>query len=995
MARSDAQFVDTVSRGRREDLRSPPKGGVAPADGQSLRNSDHPPTPEQERILADLSGRLRIAAGAGTGKTDTLRLALVELIEQGVRPSEILCLTFTVEATKEMRKRVLGEFEGCEGVDPDEITIQTYHAFGASIVRDNALLTGFEGDPALLDKAQKWQLFLEALDRCRFEALEIRWLPTFIPKLLALHEEMQRHVVTTAQVAEWCRSQSGDAVAGHRLEALGAVDEYARLKRERTAIDYGDQIALAAWLLEKRPEILDRLQQRFRYIFLDEYQDTDVAQRKVVKAVGERAKLVCAVGDVDQGIFGWRGATIFNMSGFPDDFPGARTEPLSTNFRSGQRILDLANALVEPFTRPGDDAREPLEAAEHAPEATIEAFVAPHQLKEAEAIAERIAAAGEPWDQYAVLCRKRTLFDPIYRALAARDVPVEVDTLGGFWTRPEILDVSAWLHLLADPGDNIALARILLAPAYRLSRRDLFFLADHAKGENREQRRRKVGDRSVLRYSLIDAIVEHDRIPELSDEARARAGELRRTWCALAATAARVSLADLVGEIARITGLAAELEGSPNPEAELALHHLAKLRDIAQGYRPVAGSTDIEGFVAYLDSIEDSDDEEDELRTPQQNAVRLMTIHRAKGLEWECVFVPGLAYEVMPSEKWSENPAKCWHRLPFELRGDLEYLPAETDEGIKQLKAEEERRLMYVAVTRAKRRLVLSRAWFYWDNKGAKEPSIFWGEALATGLVRLTDEVECPPENPYPLGIEAGPDGAAFEPPAPDPTEIARVEPEVAPLRAVELRRPRAAAWRVPSTISVTAFLTFVRDPEEFFWRYVRRVPSPPSPAAQLGIELHRRIEQHARGGVSLGGAAEDLEEPYDLDVGERQGDGTFVSPDEMWENFLNSRFAKMTPLMTEQPFTLYLGHGISVAGRIDAIFEREDGTWEIVDYKTGASDPDPLQLAIYRRAVEEIWRRDVESSWLFLRDGTLGRYDRVDRSTEVLRVAAALAHYS
>lgn len=956
--------------------------------------STYPVTDEQERILANLSGRLRIAAGAGTGKTDTLRRALVQLIEQGVRPSEILCLTFTVEATKEMRRRVLDEFEGREGVDPNEITVQTYHAFGASIVRGNALLTGFNADPTLLDKAQKWQLFLEALDHCRFATLEIKWLPYFIDKLLTLHEEMQRHVVSTAEVAAWCRSQNGNAVAGQRLEALGGVDRYAHLKQERNAIDYGDQIARAAWLLDRRPEIRERLQQRFRYIFLDEYQDTDVAQRKLVRAVGERAELVCAVGDVDQGIFGWRGATIFNMSAFPDDFPGARTEPLSTNFRSGQRILDLANALVEPFVRPDDEAREPLKAADGAPEATIEAFVAPHQLEEAEAIAERIAAAGAPWDRYAILCRKRTLFDPIYRALVARDVPVEVDTLGGFWNRPEVLDVSAWLHLLADPGDNIALARILLAPAYRLSKRDLYFLADRAKGENREQRRRNVGDRSVLRYSLIDAIVEHDKVPELSEEARGRVSELRRIWCALAATAARVSLADQVGEIARITGLASELAGSPNPEAEIALHHLAKLRDIAQGYRPVSGSTDLQGFVAYLDSIEDAEDDEDELRTPQENAVRLMTIHRAKGLEWDCVFVPGLAYQVMPSEKGSENPANCWFRLPFALRGDLLYLPLETDEGIKQLKAEEERRLMYVAVTRAKRRLVLSRAWFYWGNKTAKKPSIFWDEALETGLVRLESEAECPEENPYPLGVEAGPDGPAFEVAAPDRVEIARIEPEVERLRTVEARRPRAAKWQVPSTISVTAFLTFVRDPDEFFWRYVRRLPSPPAPAAKLGIELHRRIEQHARGRVALGGGVEDVEEPYDFDVGERRGGAAFVSPDEMWQNFMNSRFAEMTPLKTEQPFTLYLGDGISVVGRIDAIFERADGAWEVVDYKSGVSDPDPFQLAIYEKAVEEIWGREAESSWLFLRDGREERHAG-DGFRDVVEAAGRLKEMS
>ena len=165
---------------------------------------------------------------------------------------------------------------------------------------------------------------------------------------------------------------------------------------------------------------------------------------------------------------------------------------------------------------------------------------------------------------------------------------------------------------------------------------------------------------------------------------------------------------------------------------------------------------------------------------------------------------------------------------------------------------------MYVGVTRAKRRLVLSRAWFYWDNMRAKQPSLFWEEALATGLVDSSTSVDCPPENPHPLGVErAARAERALRPARRDDRRRSRGSSASSErLRAVEATRPRAVAWRPPSTLSVTAFLTFMRDEEEFFWRYVRRVPSPPSPAAQLGIELHRRIEQHARGGVPLGGSA-------------------------------------------------------------------------------------------------------------------------------------------
>jgi DNA helicase-2/ATP-dependent DNA helicase PcrA len=393
------------------------------------------------------------------------------------------------------------------------------------------------------------------------------------------------------------------------------------------------------------------------------------------------------------------------------------------------------------------------------------------------------------------------------------------------------------------------------------------------------------------------------------------------------------------------------------------MHHVAKLRDLAQGYQPVAGSADLAGFVDYLDSIEESDQDEDALRAVEENAVRLMTIHRAKGLEWDTVFVPGLAAKMFPTQVTPPDPAQKWQQLPTELRGDRDFVQHEDPQ-------DEDRRLMYVAVTRAKRRLVLSRPWFFWGNKNPRNPSVFWDEVLDTGLVRVLEEAECPPENPHP---ESGETVPPMRPPRErvrDEEEIARIEPELERLQAVHIAVPRAARWRCPSTISVTALLTFIRDEDEFFWRYVRRAPSPPSPAAQLGIQVHRRIEEHGRGGVPLGATTDD-EGRYDLDPGESRGDGPGVSTEQLWQNFLASRFAKMTPLMTEQPFTLYLGEGLSVTGRIDAIFERGDGVWEVVDYKTGATEPDPLQLAIYGRAVEEILDREAACSWLLLRDGS------------------------
>jgi RecB family exonuclease len=271
----------------------------------------------------------------------------------------------------------------------------------------------------------------------------------------------------------------------------------------------------------------------------------------------------------------------------------------------------------------------------------------------------------------------------------------------------------------------------------------------------------------------------------------------------------------------------------------------------------------------------------------------------------------------------------------------------------------------------------------------AKLPSVFWDEALP--VIDRLDQVDCPATNPYPLGIEEPPAGPrGFAPLEGDPAEVARIEPELERLRALEAERRAGSAWRPPSTLSVTAFLTFMRDPDEFFWRYVRRVPEPPSPAAQLGLELHHRIEQHARGAVPLGGSPEEADEPYDLDAGERLSDGEVASAEDLWENFSRSRFAAMTPSMVEQPFTLYIGEGVSLEGRIDAVFERDDGVWEVVDYKSGVTDPDPLQLAIYAKAVEEIWARRTVTTWLLLRIGEEQTAPPVEDFDEVLGQAAS-----
>ena len=1015
------------------------------------------PTVQQWEALSHPLTPVAVIAGAGSGKTAVMaaRVAYLTLVatgrlqgegNRGAMPSQILCLTFTNKAAEELSQRVLRAVEGLGLPEGEEPTILTYHAFAARLLDDYGLRMGLEPGPRLLTEAQKWQLMASLLDEVEFEHFEVR-SSYIIGEALRLADQMANHLAHPEAVAEESRRLAAEITGTSRddvwdrqtllkrSELATLIGLYARRKREIGAIDYGDQIALACELAERHPEVGDAFRERFPVVLLDEYQDTNVAQAVLLRSLCGRGYPVFAVGDPDQNIYAWRGASLKNILRFHEDLGTEDSEPadlpLFVNFRSGSRILAAANAVIEKVPAERRAAGKLLREHPDRGEGRVVAFVAADARTEARRIAGLIRedadahrrADGEPgWDRAAILCRKRRLFGPIAEVLREEGIPVEVVDLGGLLLLPEIVDVMSWLRLLEDPARNIALTRILMGPRWRVGYRDLVAMARWSAAHNRRLQDIMPSEDDMpgdVAFALAEALDHLHEIEGLSKEAVARLQDFRTVLGELREATAG-SLGDLVGAVVERTGLLRELEASSSASAAASRRNLLNLLQHVSSFAPVDGEATLSTLIAYLDTAEETEDELEPAQPSEANTVKLLTIHKAKGLEWPVVFVPGMAEHtkwpqssVFPDASRQPNPLRQSATLPFELRGDADVLPRYQGD-IKAFRAElrergveEERRLCYVALTRARDLLVCSSAYWYEGPQDPFKPGRFLEEVRDSQVAEIVAVDDPPAESPL---VEERRRRAAEWPRPARPGDADELFPEgwhAAAREAVE--DPSTIEWRVmrvldsgevpgyrdlvaghteraelirartapqggpvtPTTLSVTGVIDYAKCPKLFYWSQVRPLPRRPNQRARLGSEVHRWIELQSRGQATL----LDVDDLPDLSTEERLGD---PEPSEgLREAWRRSRFADRQPLFTERPFLLYLD-GMVVGGRIDAIFGQPDGPWEVVDYKTGRvpAEDDPitgLQLDLYALACVEVFGkdpRDLTLTYFYLSEG-------------------------
>ena len=931
------------------------------------------PSPEQRAVIEYPLQPLRVAAGAGSGKTGTMALRLAHYVTSGeIAPEEALGITFTNKAAGELadRLRVTLPEAAAEG---REVEVTTYHGFAHGLLREFGPLVGTTREVRIVTPGYSRQLLRDAIAAERRPLLDLTQPGRVVDRLAGLGSALGDHL----RAAEQLIAPGDDEVTQQRVALAGVLAEYEQRKRRLGVVDFSDLVTLAHRLVTLHPEIAARLRARYRIVLLDEYQDTNPGQRELLRTIFGDGFPVTAVGDTDQTIYEWRGASPHNFEGFPEHFPhedgsDAETRTLSVSWRNDTAIVEVANAVRSRLNRPG-----PLPALAARPGAARGGVVTHWEhsaAAEARWIAAEIAAlheSGTRWRQIAVLFRKHRQMAEIRDALVDRGIPVEVASLGGLLQVPEVVELHSWLRVLGRPDDAVALSRLLTGARYRLGLGDLAPLVRWV----RARLKRDPDDESGIGWALLEAVDDLEAVSGASEEAQERLNAFRTRYRSLLVTAQGVSLVELCRRVLDETDAWAEVEALDDAARLSARLNLYRFLDLAEEWSPLEGAPSLNAFLDHLDLLADeaSSGELDTARVSGADAVPLLTVHRAKGLEWDAVFLPALEVDVFPSRViMFEDPVTVPSVLPYHLRLDSTDLP-ELPDGLDERRAilrrahdDQEWRTAYVAVTRARHLLYASGAFWTGGVKARKPSELFSiADALAEHAPQRCTAAGTPPTDsgtrhrmpaPDPLfaiGARATLAGASSDPGLPEriAQELGLDEPYARTVQQLHLKLaglPEPVVTPidpVPFTASVTGMVTLAGCPLRYRWAELDRLPRHPTAAARRGVELHRRIELHNRGTVAFDEA----------EVGFYDAVGEEPSPGSAFEKFQRSRFADARPILVEAPFTLVIGEA-RIVGRIDAVYEDAAG-WEVVDFKSGRSTDDPtrrVQLEAYALAVAE-----------------------------------------
>lgn len=934
---------------------------------------------EQRAAVEAPDGPLLIVAGAGTGKTTVITRRISWLITTGrCKPDEILAVTFTEKAAAEMEERV----DRLLPYGYVNLWIMTFHAFCERILKRHGLDIGIPNDFKLLDQTAAWLLVRKNLDRFNLDYYRPLGNPSkFIHALIKHFSRAKDEDISPQTYREYAQALTldTDKNPGSETDGLKKITEiadayhvYEQILLEHNALDFGSLITHTLRLFRERPAILERYRKQFKYILVDEFQDTNLAQYELVKILAAPRNNITVVGDDDQSVFKFRGASYANILAFKKDFSESKEILLTKNYRSPQNILDTAYACIQlnnpnrlecqlaGYGSGGTGLSKKLYA--HTQDAgIIEHFYCTTLNEEVERVVQTILQIrakdiSAQWSDFAILIRANSAAGVFIARFGELEIPYQFLSMRGLYAKPVIIDILSYLRLLDNYHEGAALYRVLTWPMQEaISGYTIVELTHYAH------------QKAVSLWEVCRLV---DTIPAIEESQRVKIKEIAARIATHTDLARTKRPPELVLHILRDTGYLAYLKDVDTLEKRESLHYLNQLYKKIHAFQleyPEARLRDFLTLVAYEQEAGDEGRLSIDIDTGP-DAVKILTVHTAKGLEFPYVFIVNMVDRRFPTMERDDAI-----ELPETLKKEI------TPEG--DIHLQEERRLFYVALTRAKKAIFLTSALDYGGSR-AKKPSQFLGEIgmittqAATGVSQQKKKKE---------------------------DTLSHATTSVSKTSDVpDLPRP--------SVYSFTQLMAFRNCPLQYKFSFILKIPVFGKPQLSFGKTMHaalqkffeRIIEQADRTQGGLFGSPEILytkKSPSLPDVEE-----LLALYDQLWIDdwyystrqkeeyrqkgreilrrlYEELRLNPPRPKALERDFTMKIGEGsdvVTLKGRIDRVDQKEDGTVSIVDYKTGSpkseeklSTEDKEQLLLYQIAEEEVFgEKPTRLTYKYLENG-------------------------
>lgn len=920
-------------------------------------------------------GPLLIVAGAGTGKTMVITRRIAWLIVTGrAQPEEILALTFTEKAAQEMEERI----DLLLPYGYSDLWISTFHAFGDRVIKENALALGISPDVHVMSRAEQLIFFSQHIFEFPLKYFRPLGDPThYMEAILNLIARAKDEDVSWQEYLEYAKTLVKKAEenpnnrvlqekAEKELEIANCYRKYQELLAKEGRIDFGDQVWLTLKLLREHPLLLENYQKRFKYILVDEFQDTNHAQFELVKLLAARHCNITVTGDDDQSIYKFRGAALSNIMGFMDAYPHARIVVLTRNYRSPQGILDRAYRLIKYNDPDRLEAKEAISKrlrAEKKEERDVIHLHFDSISDEADWVAKKInqmVANGKyRFSDFAILVRSNNDADPFLRALNMEGIPWHFSGNEGLYSQPEIRNLISWLKVLTDLDDSISLYHLLSSPFYSINPEALTYCLAKAKAQNRSL--------FYILKNLSEDIDLKEKIPSQVVKKLLSAVTDIRHYLELSS---QLTAGQLLYRILTDSGYLKNLLEEKSQRAEIEIKNIARFFEIIRSVSSLLEHDDIFSFTSYLKMLIAAGDDP---ALPEADfdldAVNVLTVHKAKGLEFRVVFIVSLVRDRFPTRRKSESIS-----LPEEfLKQKERWLP--TGEPHIQ----EERRLFYVAMTRACEQLYLTSARDY----GGKRP-----RRVSQFVLEALDLPHQPEVQKRASSLEII---ARSAPPKSVPLDLKQVSQNVLTL----------------SYLQIDDYLTC---PLKYSYIHILKVPVAQHHTVVYGKAIHEAIQAYNRCLLSDKVLAFDHMVNVFRNSWRSEGFLSRAHEEHRFQEGIKSleRFyqranlEKKKPKFVEKEFSILID-GNRIIGRWDRIDEDENGI-KIIDYKTSdiieqeKADKrarESLQLKIYALAYHIIYGVVPDSLELhFVDSGLIGRaafdYDDLKETREKIREVAS-----